>query len=182
MFIMDVLPKLKVERPDLPQRDIMSLGAKEWSTCPAKKKEALESIANKEKAKYDVVLAAYEANLASSSSSSSSAEAALTTAAPPVVGKKRQRAKSEKKVTVPVPIAAAPVVPVSVPVVAASVPVSVPGVQEEKKRKKEKKSKKEGSNPGEESVKKKKVKWASMCIYNTLHTYCSSLLPSSKSR
>lgn len=169
---MEVLPKLKEEHPELPQKDIMSLGAKQWATCPPHKKEALEAIANKEKAAYDAVLAAYDASLAASNTSTASSSAGITqSTAAPVVKAKRPRAKSEKKESVTVPIAP------PTPVVSEPLPGSVPVVQTvEKKRKKEKKSKKEAATPGEESTKKKKVKWyllylCKMCvIIHRVHT------------
>jgi hypothetical protein len=130
---MDALPKLKQEHPTLTQRDLMSMGAKQWATCPSKKKEELEKVAAKEKVEYIEVLANYEAGLAAGGDSSSTV---------PVVKVRKPRAKK---------VVATPVVPAEVPVV----PTPPVVVVEEKKRKKEKKSKKESS--GEESAKKKKV-------------------------
>lgn len=152
---MEILPKLKGEYPDLTQRDIMSLGAKAWSTIPAQKKQDLEALAAKEKAQYDIVLKSYEADKAlgnsAAPSTSPSSVPAPETAAPPIV-----KAKRAKKAPVPVPETA----PVE-PVVAAPTPAPTPTPgQEEKKRKKEKKSKKEPPTPSEESAKKKKV-----CIF-----------------
>lgn len=122
MFIMDVLPKLKVQHPELTQRDIMSMGAKQWSTCPSKKKDELEKLAATEKAKYEVVLAKYQAGLTVEGSSlTSSSSSSSSTAAPAVKAKKSH----SKKVAAVVP---EPVVPAAT-------------THEEKKRKKDKKKK-----------------------------------------
>jgi hypothetical protein len=195
-FIMDVLPKLKEEHPELTQRDIMSMGAKQWSMCPPEKKKELEAVASEEKAKYEIVLATYQAGLSSESATSSTSTSTSTSsstkevAAIPVVKVKKPRAKKVPAPEAPpAPVAAAVPVPVpavseSVPVRAASLPVplvvpaavsapvSVPVVvpaTEEKKRKKEKKNKKEAIAPGEESAKKKKVCTTYLLPLTTCH-------------
>lgn len=125
MFIMDVLPKLKEQHPELTQRDIMSMGAKQWSTCPSKKKEELEKIAATEKAKYEVVLANYQAGLTVEGTSLTSSSSSSSSIAAPAVKAKKSHSKKA---------AAATVVPESVAPDATN--------HEEKKRKKDKKKKK----------------------------------------
>mmetsp|Transcript_11080 Transcript_11080/g.18101 ORF Transcript_11080/g.18101 Transcript_11080/m.18101 type:complete len:196 (-) Transcript_11080:260-847(-) len=124
MFIMDVLPKLKEQHPELTQRDIMSMGAKQWSTCPAKKKEELEKAAAKEKANYEVVIANYRAGLTVEGTSLSSSSSSSSTSAAPVKAKKSHSKKAAEPSVVPEPV------------------VPAPSTHEEKKRKKDKKKKK----------------------------------------
>ena len=146
MFIMDALPKLKEAHPELTQRDIMALGAKQWKSCPPKRKEELERIATKEKAEYTIVKAQYEASLKSGDGGASPTD--MTSAS--TENETTPKPKSSKKKKDATPIATVDETP-------ATPAVHILVEKEEKKKKKEKKNKRDAASSGEESSKKKKV-------------------------
>ena len=141
MFMKEEMPKIKLNHPQLTQREVLTLCAKEWQKCPPKKKEELDSAASVEKEKYKQNLETYEANLASGNTEQNS---------PPPVKKANKKVAAEKTQT-----AASDNKPKPLPTEAVA-DTDKDAKSHEKKRKKEKKSKKESSN-SDGSSKKKKV-------------------------
>lgn len=143
MFMKEEMPKIKLNHPQLTQREVLTLCAKEWQKCPPKKKEELDSAASVEKEKYKQNLETYEANLASGNTEQNS---------PPPVKKANKKVAAEKTQT-----AASDNKPKPLPTEAVA-DTDKDAKSHEKKRKKEKKSKKESSNSDGSSKKKKKSK------------------------
>jgi hypothetical protein len=160
---MEMFPKIKKEQPNLSQKEIIILAAKQWASAPQKKKDELEKAASSEKAKYQQSLETYEAGLAledvsskslpssDTNTSTQSTSSSTTSSGTSNVTKKKTIVKEDKKNTLPkssseVLVADTPRSPVS--------NIEEKKSTDEKKRKKEKKNKKDSDS---DSSKKMKV-------------------------